>query len=50
MDREPNPPPELKNDDAEDEQVLGINLLLINDEDEEVDEYGVDGFRCENGD
>ena len=39
----------MKNDDAEDEQERGINLPFTKEEDEEVEEYGVDGFRYENG-
>lgn len=49
MDRDPSPPPELKYEDAEEEQERGISLPFINEEDEEVEEYGVEGFRCENG-
>ena len=50
MDRPPTPPPpELKYDDAEEEQERGINLPFMKEDDEEVDEYGVEGFRCENG-
>lgn len=45
MDREPSPPPELKYEDAEVEQERGMSRPFINEEDEEVDEYGVEGFR-----
>jgi len=31
-------PPELKNDDEEDEPERGINLPLVKEEEEEVDE------------
>ena len=39
---------ELRNDEEE-EFERGINLPLINEDDDEVEEYGVDDFRCENG-
>lgn len=41
--------PELKNDDAEEEHERGISLPFMKEEDEEVEEYGVDDFLCENG-
>lgn len=49
MDREPYPLPELKYEEADDEHVRGIILLLISEEVEEVDENGLEGFLCENG-
>lgn len=49
MDREPYPLPELKYEDADDEHVRGISLLLINEEAEEVEENGLEGFRYEKG-
>lgn len=50
MDREPSPPPELKNDAAEDEHERGTIRLFMKDEDDDVDDaYGVDGLRYENG-
>ena len=48
MDRDP-PPPELKYDDAEVEHERGISFPFMNDDDDDVDEYGLDGFRYENG-
>ena len=52
MDREPlapSPPPELKYDEAEEEQERGTIRLLMKEEDDEVEEYGVEGLRYENG-
>lgn len=51
MDRPPlSPPPELKNDDdAVEEHERGISFPFMNEEDEEEDECGVEGFRWENG-
>lgn len=49
MDRGPSPPPELKYEDAEEEQERGMSRPFINEDDEEVEEYGVEGFRYENG-
>lgn len=52
MDREPpapSPPPELKYDEAEEEQERGTIRLLMKEEEDEVEEYGVEGLRYENG-
>lgn len=49
MDPAPNPPPELKNEEEEDELVLCNILLLNKDEVDEVDEKGLEGFRFEKG-
>lgn len=50
MDRDPSPPPELKNDAAEDEHERGTIRPFMKDEDDDVDDaYGVDGLRYENG-
>jgi hypothetical protein len=52
MDREPptpSPPPELKNDDADEEHERGTIRLFTKEEDDEVEEYGVEGLRYENG-
>lgn len=50
MDREPSPFPELTCEEAEEEHERGISRLFMNEEDvDEVEEYGLDGFRYENG-
>lgn len=50
MDRELSPPPELKNEAAEEEHERGtIRLFMKEEEDEADDAYGVDGLRYENG-
>lgn len=50
MDREPSPFPELKYEEAEVEHERGISRLFMNEEEvDDVDEYGVTGFRYENG-
>lgn len=46
MDLEPSPLPELlRNEEADDEHDRGISFPFINDDDDEDDEYGLDGFR-----
>ena len=39
----------MKYDDAEVEHERGISFPFMNDDDDDVDEYGLDGFRYENG-
>lgn len=46
MDLEPSPLPELlRNEEADDEHDRGISFPFINEDDDEDDEYGLDGFR-----
>lgn len=49
MDREPSPPPALKYDAADDEHERGTIRPFIKEEDDDVEENGVDGLRYENG-
>jgi hypothetical protein len=49
MDLEPVPLPEPYNAVPEDETERGISLPFMNDEEEDAEEYGVDGFRWLNG-